>query len=222
MKRNAAPDARTRIMIVEDHPMVRTGLRVCIEGQPDLMVCGEASDADEALRSLDGFKPDVIIIDLSLKGSSGLELIKRIKSRNTAVKMLVSSMHDESLYAERVLSAGALGYVHKEEATEKMVDAIRSIIAGRVYLSEAMSDRLLQRLTTDQKAAGQSAVETLSDRELEVFELIGRGSATRDIARQLHLSIKTVDTYRENIKFKLKLKSAAELSKHAFQWVQDQ
>jgi DNA-binding NarL/FixJ family response regulator len=222
MKRNAATDRKTRIMIVEDHPLARTGLRVCIEDQPDLIVCGEASDADEALRVLDSSKPDLIIIDLSLKGSSGLELIKRIKARNSVVKMLVSSMHDESLYAERVLSAGALGYVHKQEAMEKMIDAIRSILAGHVYLSEAMNDRLLQRLTTDQKAVGQSPVETLSDRELEVFEMIGRGCATRDIARQLHLSIKTVDTYREKIKQKLKLASAAELSKHAFQWVQDQ
>jgi len=221
-KRNDPDDHRARILIVDDHPLVRSGLRVLIDDEPDLQVCGEAADADEAIRVLDARKPDLVIIDLSLKGSSGLELIKRIKSRAPDVKMLVSSMHDESLYAERVLNAGALGYINKQEAMEKVIEAIRGILQGRVFLSSAMSDRFLQRLTKDQKSQEQSAVGSLSDRELQVFELIGRGLATSAIAGQLHLSVKTVETHREKIKSKLKLTTATELTKHAVQWVLEQ
>jgi len=221
-KRNDPDDPRARILIVDDHPLVRSGLRVLIDDEPDLQVCGEAADADEAIRTLDARKPDLVIIDLSLKGSSGLELIKRIKSRAPDVKMLVSSMHDESLYAERVLNAGAMGYINKQEAMEKVIEAIRGILQGRVFLSSAMSDRFLQRLTKDQKSQEQSAVGSLSDRELQVFELIGRGLATSAIAGQLHLSVKTVETHREKIKSKLKLTTATELTKHAVQWVLEQ
>lgn len=221
-KRNDPDDPRARILIVDDHPLVRSGLRVLIDDEPDLQVCGEAADADEAIRVLDARKPDLVIIDLSLKGSSGLELIKRIKSRAPDVKMLVSSMHDESLYAERVLNAGALGYINKQEAMEKVIEAIRGILQGRVFLSSAMSNRFLQRLTKDQKSQEQSAVGSLSDRELQVFELIGRGLATSAIAGQLHLSVKTVETHREKIKSKLKLTTATELTKHAVQWVLEQ
>jgi DNA-binding NarL/FixJ family response regulator len=207
---------------VDDHPVVRNGLRMLIDDEPDLIVCGEAGDADEAIRVLDAKKPDLVIVDLSLKGSSGLELIKRIKSRTTTSKMLVSSMFDESLYAERVLNAGALGYVSKQEAMEKVVEAIRCVLSGRVYLSAAMSDRMLHRLARDQKAPERSPVETLSDRELEVFELIGRGRTTAEIANQLHLSVKTVETHREKVKAKLGLKSAAELYQYAVRWVMEQ
>jgi DNA-binding NarL/FixJ family response regulator len=221
-KRNDSDDHRARILIVDDHPLVRSGLRVLIDDEPDLQVCGEAADADEAIRVLDARKPDLVIIDLSLKGSSGLELIKRIKSRAPDVKMLVSSMHDESLYAERVLNAGALGYINKQEAMEKVIEAIRGILQGRVFLSSAMSDRFLHRLTKDQKSQEPSAVGSLSDRELQVFELIGRGLATSAIAGQLHLSVKTVETHREKIKSKLKLTTATELTKHAVQWVLEQ
>jgi len=149
-------------------------------------------------------------------------LIKRIKSRTVTSKMLVSSMFDESLYAERVLNAGALGYVSKQEAMEKVVEAIRCVLSGRVYLSAAMSDRMLHRLARDQKAPERSPVESLSDRELEVFELIGRGRTTAEIANQLHLSVKTVETHREKVKAKLGLKSAAELYQYAVRWVMEQ
>jgi DNA-binding NarL/FixJ family response regulator len=222
VKRRDSAETRARILIVDDHPVVRNGLRMLIDDEPDLIVCGEAGDADEAIRVLDAKKPDLVIVDLSLKGSSGLELIKRIKSRTVTSKMLVSSMFDESLYAERVLNAGALGYVSKQEAMEKVVEAIRCVLSGRVYLSAAMSDRMLHRLARDQKAPERSPVESLSDRELEVFELIGRGRTTAEIANQLHLSIKTVETHREKVKAKLGLKSAAELYQYAVRWVMEQ
>lgn len=219
MKRRETAEARARILIVDDHPVVRSGLRMLIDDEPDLFVCGEAGDADEAIRVLDAQKPDLVIVDLSLKGSSGLELIKRIKSRESGSKMLVSSMFDESLYAERVLNAGALGYVSKQEAMEKVIEAIRCVLSGRVYLSAAMSDRMLHRLTRDHQVPERSPVETLSDRELEVFEAIGRGRTTGEIAAHLHLSVKTVETHREKIKAKLGLKSAAELYQYAVRWV---
>jgi DNA-binding NarL/FixJ family response regulator len=219
VKRRETAEARARILIVDDHPVVRSGLRMLIDDEPDLLVCGEAGDADEAIRVLDAMKPDLVIVDLSLKGSSGLELIKRIKSRESGSKMLVSSMFDESLYAERVLNAGALGYVSKQEAMEKVIEAIRCVLSGRVYLSAAMSDRMLHRLTRDHQTPERSPVETLSDRELEVFEMIGRGRTTGEVASQLHLSVKTVETHREKIKAKLRLKSAAELYQYAVRWV---
>lgn len=189
-----------------------------IDDEPDLQVVGEAGDADEAIRVLDAKQPDLMIVDLSLNGSSGLDLIKRIKSRSSESKMLVSSMFDESLYAERVLNAGTLGYVSKQEAMEKVIEAIRCVLSGRVYLSAAMSDRMLHRLASHQ-APDRSSVETLSDRELEVFDMIGRGRTTSEIAAQLHLSVKTVETHREKIKAKLGLRSAAELYQHAVRWV---
>jgi DNA-binding NarL/FixJ family response regulator len=223
MKRTATETNRARILIVDDHPLVRSGLRLLIDCEPDLLVCGEAANAYEAMRLLDSQKPDLLIVDLSLKESSGLELIKRIKSRNSDAKMLVSSMFEETLYAERVLSAGALGYVHKQEGMERVIEAIRCVLSGRVWLSTAMSDRMLRRMSTSQAAAPtQSPVHALSDRELEVFELIGRGRGTKDIAKQLHLSVKTVETHREKIKTKLGVKSGSELSRAAVQWVLEQ
>jgi DNA-binding NarL/FixJ family response regulator len=222
MKRTATNTHRARILIVDDHPLVRSGLRLLIDCEPDLTVCGEAANVTDALRLVESEKPDLLIVDLSLKESSGLELIKRIKSKNTDVKMLVSSMFEESLYAERVLSAGALGYVHKQEGMERVIEAIRCVLSGRVWLSTAMSDRMLRRMTISQAPPTQSPVHSLSDRELEVFEQIGRGRSTKDIARQLHLSIKTVETHREKIKAKLDLKSASELNRAAVQWILEQ
>jgi DNA-binding NarL/FixJ family response regulator len=219
MKRPLTESHRARILIVDDHPLVRSGLRLLIDCEPDLAVCGEAGDAAEALRLLETQKPDLLIVDLSLKDSSGLDLIKRIKGRNSTVKMLVSSMFEEGLYAERVLSAGALGYVHKQEGMDRVIEAIRCVLSGRVWLSAAMSDRMLRRMTAAPTPPTQSPVHTLSDRELEIFEMIGRGRSTKDIARQLHLSVKTVETHREKIKAKLGLKSAAELSRAAYLWV---
>jgi DNA-binding NarL/FixJ family response regulator len=223
MKRTATETHRARILIVDDHPLVRSGLRLLIDCEPDLVVCGEAADANEAIRLLESQKPDLLIVDLSLKESSGLELIKRIKTRNAEVKMLVSSMFEESLYAERVLNAGALGYVHKQEGMDRVIEAIRCVLSGRVWLSTAMSDRMLRKMTASPAAPPtQSPVHKLSDRELEVFELIGRGRSTKDIAKQLHLSVKTVETHREKIKAKLGLVSGAELTRAAVQWILEQ
>src|SRR5580692_11525366 len=155
MKRAAVENTRSRILIVDDHPLVRTGLRLLIDCESDLSVCGEAANATEAMRLLESQKPDLLIVDLSLKESSGLELIKRIKTRNTEVKILVSSMFKESLYAERVLSAGALGYVHKQEGMDRVIEAIRCVLSGRVWLSTAMSDRMLRKMTISQAPPSQ-------------------------------------------------------------------
>ena len=190
-----------RILIVDDHPLVRTGFAQLIGDCPDLEVCCEAADMAEALRLIDSNPPDLAIIDLSLAGGSGLDLIERVKSRNPNILMLVASMHDEALYAERVLAAGARGYINKQEAQESIIRAIRQVLAGKVYLSEAMTDRLLSGLVDvrDEKRD----IERLSNRELQVFELIGQGVPVSQIASQLNLSIKTIETHQAHIKKKL-------------------
>lgn len=210
-----------KILIVDDHPIVRRGLVELIEDEPDLVVSGEADDAGDALRMLDSDPPDLCLIDISLKGMNGLELIKQIKARNEEIKMLVSSMHDETLYAERALRAGAMGYINKNEATEMLVSAIRQALEGRVYLSNKMSERLLERVFLGQKKKETWSIDSLTDRELEVFELIGQGLTTRQIAARLHLSPKTVETYRDNIKSKLNLTTSSELVRHAVKWALD-
>ena len=209
-----------RILIVDDHPLVRSGFAQLIGDCPDLEVCGEASDMAEALRLIDSDCPDLAIIDLSLAGGSGLDLIERIKSRNLDILMLVASMHDETLYAERVLTAGARGYINKQEAQESIIRAIRQVLAGKVYVSEAMTERLLSGLVDvrDEKRD----IERLSNRELQVFELIGEGVPVSQIASQLNLSIKTIETHQANIKKKLGLGSAHELNQRAIRWVMDQ
>jgi len=209
-----------RILIVDDHPLVRTGFAQLIGDCPDLEVCCEAADMAEALRLIDSDSPDLAIIDLSLAGGSGLDLIERIKSRNQNILMLVASMHDETLYAERVLAAGARGYINKQEAQENIVRAIRQVLAGKVYLSEAMTERMLNGLVDvrDEKRD----IERLSNRELQVFELIGQGVPVSQIASQLNLSIKTIETHQAHIKKKLGLESAHELNQRAIRWVMDQ
>jgi DNA-binding NarL/FixJ family response regulator len=206
------------VLIVDDHPVVRQGVAMLIGQQPDLEVCGEAEGLNEAMRLYNETSPHLVIIDISLKDGSGLELVKEIHARNPNTKMLISSMHDEELFAERMLRAGAHGYVHKQEATERIIDAARQILEGRVYLSEPMSERLLHRLVSHNDADRRSTIESLSDRELEVFEMIGRGLTTRQIASRLELSPKTIETYRENIKMKLCLENSTALTKHAVQW----
>jgi len=209
-----------RILIVDDHPLVRSGFAQLIGDCPDLEVCCEAADMAEALKLVDDNPPDLAIIDLSLAGGSGLDLIERIKSRNPDILMLVASMHDETLYAERVLAAGARGYINKQEAQENIILAIRQVLAGKVYLSQAMTERLLNGLvdTRDEKRD----IERLSNRELQVFELIGEGVPVSQIASQLNLSIKTIETHQANIKKKLGLGSAHELNQRAIRWVMEQ
>ncbi|MGW8311585.1 MAG: response regulator transcription factor, partial [Thiogranum sp.] len=208
-----------RILIVDDHPLVRSGFVQLISDEPDLAVCGEAADEAQALQLVATTTPDLVIIDLSLAGGSGINLIERIKAHYGEVCMLVVSMHDESLFAERVLTAGALGYLNKQEAPSNIIRAIRRVLEGRVYLSDKLTERLLDSLTGMAKAPGQSPMQRLSNRELEVFELIGRGMTTGKIADHLQLSTKTIETHRENIKKKLGLASGQELTRRAMHWL---
>ncbi len=207
-----------RILIVDDHPLVRAGFSQLICDEPDLEVCGEAADEAQALQLVTGTEPDLVIIDLSLAGGSGLNLIERIRAHHDGVAMLVASMHDESLFAERVLAAGALGYINKQEAPSKIIKAVRRVLKGKVYVSDAMTERLLGGLTGTTKTPDQPPMQRLSNRELEVFELIGRGMTTGKIADHLQLSIKTIETHRENIKKKLGLSTGQELTRRAMHW----
>jgi len=210
----------SKILIVDDHPLVRSGLAQLIGDCPDLEVCAEAADMAEALKQIDSTDPDLAIIDLSLAGGSGLDLIEHIKSRNRNILMLVASMHDETLYAERVLAAGARGYINKQEAQENIIRAIRQVLNGKVYLSEAMTDRMLSGMV-DVRTQKRD-ISSLSNRELQVFELIGQGVPSSQIASQLNLSIKTIETHQAHIKRKLGLGSAHELNQRAIRWMMDQ
>jgi DNA-binding NarL/FixJ family response regulator len=219
MKRNQTKK-RARILIVDDHPAVREALASRIGRQPDLEVCGEAADMSEALRLVADTQPDLVVVDISLKTDSGIDLIKRIKDRNDSVRMLVWSMHSESLYAERALRAGALGYVNKDQATDKIIDAIRRVLEGKVFLSDAMAEKMLHRAVgVGRKGVTAAPLDVLADRELEVFRLIGQGVKTAEIAERLHLSVKTVETYRDRIRQKLDLSDGTELAHYATQWV---
>ncbi|HUG68372.1 MAG TPA: response regulator transcription factor [Pirellulaceae bacterium] len=208
-----------RILIVDDHPMMREGLTTQICNAPDLAVCGEADDVAEALRLVSELNPDLVIIDISLKTGHGIDLIKQIRGSHPKMKMLVNSMYDESVYAERSLQAGALGYLNKQTARETLIDAIHIVLAGKTYISPAMTDRILKSRIGGMIEPGKSPIESLSDRELEVLTLIGQGQTTSGIARQLHLSVHTIDTYREKLKLKLNLANSAELNRCAVQWV---
>jgi DNA-binding NarL/FixJ family response regulator len=213
---------KTKVLIVDDHPIIRQGLAELINNEQDLTVCGQAEDAPEALVKIKESEPDMVIVDISLKETSGMELIKDIKAKYSNLPVLVLSMHDEALYAERILRAGAKGYVMKAEATEKVIVAIRKILIGQIYVSDKMAAKMVRKLVGGGPDMGVSAIERLSDRELEVFHLIGQGYGTRQIAERLHLSIKTIETYREHIKEKLNLADASELLQYAIQWTHSQ
>lgn len=209
---------RQRVVIVDDHAIFRRGLRELIEEELGLEVSGEAPDASTALQQVEQHQPDLIIIDLSLKGGSGIELIKQIKALYPAARMLVSSFQDEAIYGERVLRAGAMGYVSKQEPVDRMLEAVRQVLAGKLYLSAGLADRVLNRLVSRRDDISNSPVRSLSDRELEVLGLIGQGLSSKEMAQRLHLSVKTIDTYREHIKTKLHLRSANELIRYAVTW----
>ncbi len=211
------PVGKWRIFLVDDHPMIRERLTELINREPDLRVCGEAESASSARSALQTITADLALVDLSLKGSSGIELLKDLRLEWPDLKLLVLSMHDESLYAERVLRSGARGYITKQEATTQVLNAIRKVLDGGVYLSPRMTDELLQRCS-DGREFGASPLSLLTDRELEVVQRIGRGQSTRQIAIELNLSVKTVETYRERIKEKLGLKNGMELVQHAVRW----
>ncbi len=214
---------KRRIFLVEDHPVTREGLTRIINHEPDLEVCGEASTAVRALPAIVAQQPDLVIIDVSLgAGASGLELIKDLAARDLRLRMLALSTHDETLYAERALRAGAKGYVMKQEPTGQIMEAIRKTLLDEVYLSKVMKQRVLGKLTSSPAAPLASEIEQLSDRELEVYRLLGQGRGTRQIAAELHLSVSTVETYRTHIKQKLCLNSAPELVRHAVEWVHSQ
>jgi len=210
--------AKKRILVVDDHPIVRQGLALLINREPDLLVCGEAEEASGAMHVLASAKPDVLILDISLNGPDGLDLLKNIRITHPTLPVLILSMHDESIYAERALRAGANGYIMKQEATERVLVALRRILNGEIYLSDRIGNRMLKHYITGSGTLRNSSIADLSDRELEVFRLIGEGHGTRQIAEELHLSVKTVESYQAHIKEKLSLRSARELMQHAIQW----
>lgn len=216
----AKSDQRSKhgVIIVDDHPVVRQGLAQLINQEDDLEICGQAEDAHQAMQAIKECEPDMVIVDISLKDTSGMDLIKDIKVQYPDLPVLTLSMHDEAVYAERALRAGARGYIMKQEATERVVTAIRRVLSGDVYVSDRMAAKMVSKLAHG-VTSSSSPVDCLSDRELEVFRLIGEGHGTRQVAEKLHLSVKTIETYRAHIKDKLGLKNANELFRSAIEWV---
>jgi len=215
-------ETKTQILLVDDHPVVRDGLTTIINHQRDLNVCGGADDAHEALKAISELKPDVVVADISLKNSDGIELTKSIKAKYPKLPVLVLSVHDESIYAERALRAGARAYLMKEVVSENIVKAIRSVLKGEIYVSDTISKKFLHKIAGDKAATTRTPVENLSDREFEIFHLIGEGYKASQIAKKLHLSVKTVETYRGRLKEKLNLDSAAELLQYAIKWTKSE
>ena len=222
MKKNELKKANSyKVLLVEDHPMFREHLGQLIDRDLGMSVCGEADNIRDAMRLILETRPDIAIVDITLHGSSGLELVKDIKAQGLDINVLVLSMHDEELYAERALRAGAKGYITKNEASTEVIEAIRCVMKGDVYASRQMTAKLLERMTQKRGTSELAGMETLADRELEVFQMLGRGKSTREIAQSLNLGESTVETYRARIKEKLQLRSAAELYLRAGQWVRD-
>jgi DNA-binding NarL/FixJ family response regulator len=208
---------KCKVFLIDDHPIVRQGLALFIDREPDLMVCGEAEGATSALQAIRETAPDFVVLDISLEGPDGLELLKTLRVRYPNLPVLVLSMHDEAVYAERALRAGANGYIMKQEATDKVLTAIRHILGGDVYLSDRLTKRMLQQFVNG-SVSPRDPLAKLSDRELEVYRLIGAGHSTRQIADELHVSTKTVESYQAHIKEKLALRNARELVQHAVEW----
>jgi len=210
---------KRRVFVVDDHPIVREGLAQMINREPDLTVCGEAEEMHGALQMICTLKPDILIVDISLNGPDGLDLLKNIRSKDPGLPVLILSMHDESIYAERALRAGANGYIMKQEATGKVLVALRRILNREIYVSSRIASKMLQQFVgASSSPASHSPVDDLSDRELEVLRLMGDGHATRQIAEELHLSVKTVESYQAHLKEKLSLKNSRELVQYAVQW----
>jgi len=214
-----AKDNKRKILIVDDHPMIREGLARLVEDEDDLMICGQAEDAYEAMKVISETKPDVVVVDIALKNSNGIELMKSIKTQYAKLPVLILSMHNEALYAKRALRAGAMGYIMKQEASGKLLTAIRHVLGGQVYVSDNISKSLIRQLTHGKADEVVSPIDNLTDRELEVFNLIGQGCATSQIADKLYLSVKTIETYRTHIKEKLNLANSRNLLQYAIQWV---
>lgn len=214
---------RRKVLIVDDHPIVREGLISLIEEEEDIVVCGSAENIPETIKAIQALEPDMVTVDISLQDASGLDLIKDIKDKFPNLPVLALSVHSESFFAERAIRAGAKGYITKQEATKNVIMAIRKVLDGGLYLSQEMNDKLLSSLCDDSKSdANISPINRLTDREFEVFSLLGHGKGTRQIAEQLYVSAKTVETYRLRIKEKLKIETNSELLRYAFQWVNEQ
>jgi DNA-binding NarL/FixJ family response regulator len=215
-----ATSAKKRIVLVDDHPMMREGLAQLVGHEPDLQVSSQAESAAQALDAVNAQIPDLLLLDISLPDRSGLELIKDLHTLHPQLPILVVSMHDESIYAERVLRAGGRGYIMKQEGGKKLMQAIRQVLAGQVYVSEKMSAKILELFSGRRAESAQSSVEKLSDREFEVFQLIGQGQGTRQIAERLRLSVKTVEVHRTNIRKKLEVANSTELVRYAVRWTE--
>jgi DNA-binding NarL/FixJ family response regulator len=209
---------KCRVLLVDDHPIVRQGLALLIDREGDLSVCGEADGAHSAFHAIETLRPDMVVLDISLSGPDGLDVLKEIRMKTASLPVLILSMHDESIYAERAMRAGANGYIMKQEATEKVLVAIRRILQGEVYLSDRLTNTMLQQYVRGVSRTKMSPLVSLTDRELEVFRLIGEGHGTRQIADELHLSVKTIESYQAHIKEKLALRNARELVQHAIEW----
>jgi DNA-binding NarL/FixJ family response regulator len=215
--------AKFRVLLVDDHPITRQGIGMLINHEPNLVVCGETDNAPKALDLVSQLSPDLAVIDISLKTVSGLELVKNIMSLRPELPILVMSMHDEGLYAERALRAGARGYIMKNEPNEKIRAAIQRVLEGDLYMSDQLKEKMLHRIVTNKKNEETvSSVDLLSDREMEVFQLIGNGFSTKQIASKLNLSVKTIDSYREHLKLKLPLEHGSDLVHYAIQWVKSE
>jgi DNA-binding NarL/FixJ family response regulator len=216
MEHRSAGSGRVTVAIVDDHPLVREGLAARIAAQPDMEVCGEAADIESALELIVTKRPSLVIVDIALRNGNGIDLIKRIVAAGVNTRMLVVSAYDESLFAERALRAGALGYINKQELQGQVVEALRTVLRGERYLSAVMSQRLIAQAIGSRVAHG--GTETLTDRELQIFQLIGRGKSTREIAQELNVSVHTIDSHREHIRAKLDLRNGTELIQRAVQW----
>jgi len=210
----------TRVLIVDDHPIFRMGMAELINQEEEFEVCAVAEDISSARKAMGEHQPEMAVIDISLGGDNGLDLVKEIASSNTTLPMLVLSMHDESVWAERAIRAGARGYIMKKEASESIISAMRDILAGKIKVSAAVTSQLLDKFHVKPDCQGAETVDILTDRELEVFRLIGSGMSTREIAQQMNLGVKTIGTYRDRIKQKLHIKSAAELTRKAVLWTE--
>lgn len=218
----AKTTGKTRVLLVDDHPLTRHGMKALISQQPNLEIVGEADSAPRALELVEKLKPNLAVVDITLRSTNGIELTKGMRAQSPDLQVLIVSMHDENLYAERALRAGAMGYLMKHEASEKIIAAIQRIQQGEIYLSDRIKEKMLHRFVNHKTDELVSPIDTLSDREMEVFQLIGNGYGTRLIAQQLNLSIKTIDSYREHLKLKLNLESGSELVRYAIQWMKSQ
>lgn len=217
--RNCGDRVKRKVFVVDDHPIVREGLAQLINRQPDLEVCGAAEEMNAALQTIGEARPDILIVDISLNGPDGLDLLKNVRATDPALPVLILSMHDESIYAERALRAGANGYIMKQEGTDRVLTALRRILNREIYVSDPVANKMLRQFVAGAPpAAGGSPLDGLSDRELEVLRRIGEGRGTRQIAEELHLSVKTVETYQGHLKDKLGLKNSRELMQYAIQW----